>query len=54
MRLQEISERDLTLLLAKQLGPWSPPDITIFIQMIAQELTGACNLGRFFYTKGIF
>ena len=27
------SERDLTLLVAKQLGPWPPPDITPFSHM---------------------
>ena len=33
IRETESSERDLTLLLAKQLRPWPPPDIKLFSRM---------------------
>ena len=33
IRESEPSEKNLTLLLAKQLGPWSPLDITLFSRM---------------------
>ena len=42
--LRKYSERDLTLFLAKQHGPWPPPDIRFFIRIHEQELTGAFDL----------
>ena len=38
----------------KQLGPWPPPDITLFSRMYEKELTGASNLASLFFAPWVF
>ena len=50
MRDYRPSEGDLTLLLAKQLGPWPPPDITLFSQIygVRADWSDASDLALLF------
>ena len=44
----------LCVMLAKQLGPWPPPDITLFSAMLEQDQTCASDLASLFLHPGYF